>query len=214
MDDQAPEEQAPVGWRKKKRLCTFNARHAVERAVITKKRRSPSHVTTQSRDPGYKRVRLLCDSLYASAHTGDTAKQRYDACCERLLSFVADAGMPLLERVENSKVLADLVGQCFSHALSWADRELGDKSVLENIVKCFPSSGNDRNYNLYKSRISHVITREHEIFAARDALARKEEEKRGITRVTWDDSDDDVSNSGMYYGLTGGAGHMHGGPGL
>ena len=127
---------------------------------------------------------------------------------------MSNSGMPLLERVECSKVLADLVGQCLSHALSWADRELEDTTVLENIVKCFPSSGNDRNYKLYKSRISHVITREHELFAARYALARKEEEKRGITRVTWDDSDDDFSNSGVYYGSTGGAGHMHGGPGI
>lgn len=122
--------------------------------------------------------------------------------------------MPLLERVESSKVLANLVGQCFSHELSWAERELGDTSVLENIVKCFPSSDNDRNYNLYRSRISHIITRRHEIFAARDAAAKREEERRGITRVTWDDSDDDCSSSGMYYGSTGGAGHMHGGPGL
>jgi len=206
------DEQAPDGWRKKKRLCTSGTGQS---EPTKKKRRSPSHVKTQSKDPGYNRVRLLCDTLCAPGATaGSTAKQRYDACCERLLSFVADSGMPLLERVERSKVLADLVGQCLSHAQSWADREMDDTMVLENIVKCFPSSGNDRDYKLYKSRISHVITREHELFAARDAAARMEEKRMGITRVTWDDSDDDFSNSGVYYGSTGGAGHMHGGPGL
>lgn len=189
-------------WRLKKRLVLKQSE------VVKKKARSPSYVNTQVRDPGYKKIKAICARLRDSVDidNGDVSVMKF---CSEMDSFVAYAGLQLLDRMKNTKKLAELVLQelktterCLDTTITTVDADY--------IFKMFPKASKEVHYSKYEEAMKRVaIKEEHKMRAARQAeeadMASREE-----TRVAWDDDFD----SDRFYGSTGGAGHGHGGPGM
>jgi hypothetical protein len=206
-------DQAPAdGWRLKPRL--------VQRSAVVKhhkKRRPPSYVHTQAKNPAYVRIRKMCDNFEAALRTGgeDAVDAAHRDLCRDLRNHISVAGASLLRTMEDAKKMLLLVADqktrvttlMASHARSDVHRQ-----EVAQLLNCFPSQASERNYAIYHERVLQV----ERSVEAESALLQKEMDRQlaleGVTRVSWD-SDDEYS-SGVFYGSTGGAGHGHGGPGL
>lgn len=204
---EAPDD---TGWRTKKRN--------LPQSKIKKRPapRPPSYVQTQAETPGYIRIRRLCDALERDCNAAGADRVALEEArrvfCAGMKSHMAMAARSLLDSMSSAKQLVLLVAEQIKRASTFED-SFEDATDFNRLLKCFPLRGNERDYSHYYARVAAI---ESEV-AMEAAIRRDEEDKQkaaqGITRVTWDESDDEFS-SGVVYGFTGGAGHGHGGPGL
>lgn len=206
-------DQAPVdGWRPRRRLVQQSAV-----AKHDKKRRPPSYVHTQARNPAYIRIRKLCDTFEAALQEAgeDEVDAAHRNLCRDLRNHISVAGASLLKTMEDAKKMLLLVAEQKTRVNNLMIKHTCSDACHQNLAQlldCFPSQANERDYTVYQQRVLQV---ERDV-EAEATLAQKEKDEQlalqGITRVTWD-SDDEYS-AGVFYGSTGGAGHGHGGPGL
>tara|TARA_B110001452_G_scaffold262955_1_gene263692 strand:- start:2678 stop:3199 length:522 start_codon:yes stop_codon:yes gene_type:complete len=173
-------------------------------------------VHTQAKTPGYLRIRRLCDTLEESccAANGEAAvlEEARRVFRTAMKSHVAMAAKSMLDSMSNAKKLVLLVAEQIKRVRTLTDN-LEEDTDLNRLLNCFPLRGSERDYRGYYTRVAAIETE-----VSMEAAIKRDEEDRqraaqGITRVTWDESDDELS-SGVVYGSTGGAGHGHGGPGL
>lgn len=171
--------------------------------------RPPSYVQTQAKTPGYQRIRRLCDTLEEAfcAANGDAAalEEARRAFRTGMKSHVAMAAKSMLDSMSNAKKLVLLVAEQIKRVRTLTDN-LEEDTELNRLLNCFPLRGNERDYNGYYTQVAAI---EAEVYM--EAAIKRDEEDRqkaaqGITRVTWNESDDEFS-SGVVYGCTGGAGH-------
>jgi len=175
-------------WRAKKRK--------LPRSEIIKRPapRPPSYVQTQAKTPGYLRIRRLCDTLEeaCSAANGEAAalEEARSAFRTGMKSHVAMAARSMLDSMSKAKKLVLLISDQIKRARTLTETLEMDME-LDQLLNCFPLRGNERDYRIYYTRVAGI---EAEV-AMESAIKRDEEDRQmaaqGITRVTWDESDDD-----------------------
>jgi len=171
-------------WRPKKRLIP----NQLSSSRTKKKRRVPSYIDTQVNDVGYKKLKSMCDRLCKGLSSSDDGENshtasRFEAEFE---NFVASVGLELLERMEKTKKLAQLVIDEIKNAKRCLSTTF--TSVDTDYLFCmFPEDARKSDYSAYKASMARFV--QDEQVKAREAR-RIEDEKmaeRGEFRVAWDD---------------------------
>lgn len=172
-----------------------------ERAGVQKHRpspRPPSYVHTQARNPAYLRIRRLCDTLEnaCKAANGNRAalEQAHSAFCAGMKSHIAMASDVTLQCMGNAKQLVLLVLEQVKRARTLSDN-FEDTTEFDRLLDCFPLRASERDYSLYQARVAAIQAE----VAMETANKRDKEDKQmaaqGSVRITWEESDDDLSPS-------------------
>lgn len=158
-----------------------------------KKRRAPSHLNTQVKDPGYMKLSILVGKL-AEGIDERNAKEKVDEFYKLVRFYLHRAGMDFLRRIFDTKILAELVAQelrTAKSAVAWLGPTFEDSvDKIDLIVSLFPTGGDDRDE---KPRFDQMKTLVAEVqLVVEEALAKEREEleKRGGSKVEWSDEDE------------------------
>lgn len=197
------------GWRLKPRL--------EKRSAVVKhdtKRRPPSYVKTQAKNPAYVRIRNICDR-FDNTLNGDSAgrvgallrgdehaiQRAHVELCRDLRNHIALAGTSLLRTMEDAKKMVQIVAEQRARVARLVAHPIyteWDACRTQKLFDCFPDKSSQRDYTVYYRRVL-VIKRE---VAKETALAQTAHDKQlaleGAARVLWDTG---TTDSNLSFGL-------------
>lgn len=165
-----------MDWQPKKRLIQKSS-------APSKPRRSPSHVKTQAKDPGFKRIQAICTRA-KDGLSEDNVVERVLSFNKQLTEFAECAGAEMLERMDAHKKLAEMVAQEFKFAGRSFCSARGPSDCMTHAYSLFPLDGKRRATELDIETLKEMKRQSIERSAA--AASRLAVESGGHA-VEWDD---------------------------
>ena len=158
----------------------------------------PSHLNTQVKDPGYKRINGLISQLTYQLNHHNVAERMTDFNV-KMRAFLMHAGCDLVKRMLETKVLCQLILQDMQSTrrvvealrVPKEDRDwyLHQLSVFEDAM---PRGAADKEGKEAKLHMHALVAYEKGLYEAERARDREEKRANGVEFVKWSSDEEDV----------------------
>lgn len=176
-------------WRRKK--------NDVGIVVPPQRRRVPSYLNTQIRDPAFMKISKISEECLADL-TAENVSDRVVAYHDEMMAYFRRNGVTLLRRMLATKKLCEIILQEHSRLCGFVMRACRDLDERQDIIDslgivgdCYPTSSKHRNAPSALRKMQELEEEQAEIDRQERLERKRKVEENGGSIVEWSDDDGD-----------------------